>query len=114
MTTEYLSQFSHGEVNFFKVKALPKNLKKVDVNGGYYIVGESETHGNDHRVVVKDQVEFYRDQFERLYLRADVETEVYCPKGDRHDAITILPGLYEIDKAKEVDPLTKKLRDVAD
>jgi hypothetical protein len=110
------TMFSHGEVNFFSISKLPKDLRRVEIKDNYYIVGESETHGNDHRVAVldKDNIEFFRDKFEKLYLKADVETRVYCPKEDRHDTIIIMPGIYEINKSLEIDPLTKKLREVAD
>jgi len=106
--------FSHGECNFFQIEKMPINLTKIDIKENYFVVGESETHGNDHRVAVMDKVEFYRDQFERLYLKADVPTRVYCLKEGRHDEVIINPGIYEINKALEIDPLTKKLRQVAD
>jgi hypothetical protein len=110
------TMFSHGECNFFQLTSLPVTIKKIEVRENYLVVGESETHGNDHRVAVldKENVQFFRDSFERLYLKADIETKVYCPKEGRHDEIIIKPGIYEINKSMEVDPLTRKLRQVAD
>ena len=111
-----MQMFSHGECNFFELSELPKNLKKVEIKENFFVVGESETHGNDHRVAVldKENVQFFRDELERLYLKADVTTEIYCPKEARHDKVIINPGIYEINKAMEVDPLTQRLRQVAD
>lgn len=108
--------FSHGECNFFKIDSLPVSAQRLEVKENYFIVGESETHGNDHRVAVldKESIQFYRDSFERLYLKADTVTEVYCPHTERHSPITIQPGIYEVYKSNEVDPLTQKLRQVAD
>ena len=109
-----LEHYGHGEVNFFQVEKLPTNLQKIEIKENFFIVGESETHGNDHRVAVMDKVEFFRDQFERLYLKNDVETTIYCPNGDRHDTMKLPAGIWEIDKSLETDPLTQKLRYVAD
>ena len=110
------TMFSHGECNFFKLTKLPENIKKIEVKENYLVVGESETHGNDHRIAVldKENIEFFRDSFEKLYLKANIETKVYCPKEERHSSITIQPGIYEINKSMEVDPLTQRLRQVAD
>jgi len=106
----------HGEVNFFEIKELPKGLKKVDIKQDYFIVGESETHGNDHRVAVKDklQVEFYEDSEGRLFMKNLSPTQVYCPKVGRHDTKTIPDSVWEIDKAKEYDHISKRLVDVRD
>ena len=108
--------FSHGEVNFFEIEKLPEQLEKIEIKDDFYIVGESETHGNDHRVAVldKENIQFFRDSLEKLYLKTDTETKVFCPKKDRHDSIVIPPGTYEINTSLEADPLTQKLRKVAD
>jgi len=111
-----LRHYTHGEVNFFETNMLPNNLSKVEVKDSFYIVGESETHGNDHRVAVldKQKVEFFEDEKGTLYMRNLTETNVYCPNKDRHDTVTLQPGLWEIDKSMEYDYLEQELRAVVD
>jgi hypothetical protein len=111
-----LKHYTHGEVNFFETKELPKNLKKIEVKDNFYIVGESETHGNDHRVAVldKQQIDFFEDENGTLYMRNLVETNVFCPNENRHDTITLQPGIWEIDKSMEYDYLEQELRQVRD
>ena len=38
----------HGEVNFIEQTKDLKNLKKLDIQNDYYVVGESEIHGLQH------------------------------------------------------------------
>ena len=109
------AQIIHGEVNFFQTAELPKGAKKVDVKENFFVVGESETHGNDHRVAVldKEQVKFFeRDGV--LYMVNTEATKVYCPKSDRHDTVEIPAGTWEIDKAKEYDYISEMTRNVRD
>lgn len=112
---EKLMQFTHGEVCFFETKNLPTDLKPVEVKDNFLIVGESETHGNDHRVAVKDKekIKFW-EKDGVLYMENLCETEIYCPNEGRHDTVVLPPSIWEIDKSKEYDYLTQELRNVAD
>lgn len=107
--------YTHGEVNFFQTCKLPEGLKPIEVKDDFMIVGESETHGNDHRVAVldKEKIKFY-EKDGILYMQNFTETEVFCPNEGRHDTITLPPSIWEIDKSKEFDPLTEELRSVTD
>ena len=105
----------HGEVNFFQVDSIPTGAKKMEIKENFVVVGESETHGNDHRVAVldKEAVKFYeRDGV--LYMINAEATEVYCPKTDRHDTVEIPAGTWKIDKAKEYDYISEMTRNVRD
>lgn len=107
--------YSHGEVNFFETKSIPKEAKKLKLNQNYFIVGESETHGNDHRVAIADSTKveiFEKDGI--LYMKNAVPVDVYCPTPNRHDTITLQPSIWEIDKAKEYDYTTQEQRNVRD
>jgi len=108
-----MKQVTHGEVLFFEAKELPKGSKKITVKKDYHVVGESETHGNDHRVAVKEGVELY-EKDGVLYLQNSVAVEVYCPKKDRHDTVTLEPSIWEIDHSKEFDYFEKEQRNVRD
>ena len=106
----------HGEVILLGIKALPEGLKEVQVKDNFYVVGESETHGNDHRVAVKNKlkVRFYEDEKGQLFMVNETETEIYCPKEGRHDRVVVAPGIRKIKKAMEFDHVKKQLRQVRD
>lgn len=64
-------------------------------------------------VDVKDGVEFY-EKDGILYLKNDVETQVRCLVKERHDNITLEPGIWEIDFQQEYDYLKEEKRRVSD
>lgn len=115
MTCKKLMHYSHGEVNFFQVNELPKGLIPISIESDFVIVGESETHGNDHRVAVldKEKVKLY-EKDGILYMQNTIPVDVYCPNIDRHSTIELPPSIWEIDKSKEYDYLTQELRNVKD
>lgn len=104
---------SHGEVNLFSGSCVPIGAKKIEPKNGRYIVGDSETVGNYHCVKEAEGVEVYEANG-ILYLKNDVEATVYCPNEQRHDTITLEPGVWEIEKANEFDHLKNEFRKVAD
>jgi hypothetical protein len=106
---------SHGEVNFFETSVIPEGAKKINIKEDFYVVGESETHGNDHRVSVcdKENVEIY-EKDGKLYLKNNVQTDVYCPNEGRHDRVVLEPSIWEIDSSKEYDYISQEQRNVAD
>lgn len=103
----------HGEAQLNKINNLPKGTKRVRTNGDFQIIAESETSGNHHVVDIHDGVEFY-EKDGTLYLKNDVETKVRCVVADRHDSITLEPGVWEIDFQQEYDYMTEETRRVAD
>lgn len=105
--------FLHGESQIVKIKALPAGIKKKSVIGDYQIIAESEISGNHHVIDVKDGVEFY-EKNGTLYMKNDVETEVRCLIKERHDNITLEPGIWEIGFQQEYDYLKEEKRRVAD
>lgn len=105
--------YMHGEVTIFEIKELPSGLKKVKNKDNKYILADSETTGNHHCLEKKAGIELYeRDGV--LYMRNTVPADVFCVDQARHDTITLKPGVYEIDKAKEYDYLLEETRNVAD
>lgn len=103
----------HGETLINKIKSLPIGANKVKTKGQYKIVAESEVTGNHHVIDLKEGVEFY-EKDGTLYLKNDIETQVRCVIADRHDAIKLEPGIYEIDFQQEYDYLSEEIRSVAD
>ncbi len=107
-----LKKALHGEVILVESK-IPEGAKKVTVKGDYYVIGESETHGNDHRIAVKEGVEVYEYEG-TFFVRNNVETEVFCPNKDRHDTKVLPASDWEIKKANEFDFLADEERVVID
>lgn len=99
--------YLHGECIIAEINKLPQNLKQRDDKDSI-MVAESETIGNEHRIKIKDGVEFFEDAKGILYMRNTVPTEVYCLHANRHDTITLPESIWKIDKAVEYDYLTQK------
>lgn len=99
--------YLHGECIIAEISKLPKNLKQREDKESI-MVAESETIGNEHRIKIKDGVEFFEDDKGILYMRNTVPTEVYCLHANRHDTITLPESIWKIDKAVEYDYLTQK------
>ena len=105
--------YLHGECIIKEIETLPENLtKRKDVDS--IMIAESETVGNEHRIKVKEGVEFFEDENGILYMKNIVPTDVYCLHTKRHDTIEIPQGIWEIDKAVEYDYLNQIERTVTD
>lgn len=105
--------YFHGECVIAELSKLPKNLKARNEQVSI-MIAESETIGNEHRIKIKEGVEFFEDAHGILYMKNTVPTEVYCVHTERHDTIELPAGLWQIDKAKEYDYLSDKVVTVAD
>ena len=105
--------YLHGECMIAEIDALPEGLRQRDDKDSI-MIAESETVGNEHRIKVKEGVEFFEDAHGILYMKNTVPTEVYCLHEARHDTIELPEGLWQIDKAKEYDYLNAKVVFVTD
>ena len=94
--------YLHGECIIKEIETLPENLKMRNDEKSI-MIAESETVGNEHRIKVKEGVEFFEDKNGTLYMRNTTPTHVYCLHEQRHDTIEIPEGIWEIDKAVEYD-----------
>lgn len=113
MKQEKKRMYLHGECIIKEVESLPESLKQRDDKDSI-MIAESETIGNEHRIKVKEGVEFFEDEKGTLYMRNTAPTEVYCLHAERHDTIEIPEGIWEIDKAVEYDYLTHHVLEVRD
>lgn len=105
----------HGECVLQKVNKMPDGLKKVELfNKNSYKLADSETTGNHHLLESKEGVELFEDANGILWLKNDVPTDVFCAVRERHDNITLEPGIWEIDTAQEYDHLSDMTRKVSD
>jgi hypothetical protein len=110
-----MKTYTHGEVIINKVNKLPEGLKRVKLfKEGCFRLADSETTGNFHLLEAKEGVELFEDVNGVLWLKNEVPTDVYCAVKERHDNITLEPGIWEIDKAQEYDHLNDITRQVAD
>lgn len=105
--------YFHGEVILTRATVIPGNANKVKAKNGSYKLADSETTGNHHLLEAKEGVEVY-EKDGVLYLKNEVPVDVYCAIKERHDNITLEPGVWEIDRAREHDYLTGLKRQVAD
>lgn len=109
-----MEMYNHGELCIFKSDgSVPADAKKLKSDGKKYIVAPSETTGNHHCVEDKEGIELY-EKDGIMYLKAEVPTDVFCVLKERHDNITLQPGVYEIEPAKEFDYLAMQKRNVVD
>lgn len=110
-----MKTFFHGECIINKVSVMPKGLKKVKLfSKKAYKLADSETTGNHHLLEAKEGVELFEDANGVLWLKNDVPCDVFCAIKERHDNVTLEPGIWEIDKAQEYDHLSDMTRKVAD
>lgn len=105
----------HGEVIISKAKSIPEGLKKVKLfNKKSYKLADSEITGNHHLLEAKEGIELFEDSSGVLWLKNDVPCDVFCAIKERHDNITLEPGIWEIDIAQEYDYLSDMTRKVSD
>ena len=104
---------NHGELCVFTGSEIPKGALKLKPKNGRYVVAKSEVTGNDHCLEAKDGVELY-EKDGVMYLKAEVPVNVFCLIKERHDTITLDPGIYEMEPAKEFDYINSMKRNVAD
>lgn len=109
-----MKTYTHGEVILMKVCQMPKEVKPVKLfKKNCYRLADSETTGNHHLLEAKEGVELFEYKGV-LWLKNTVPVDVYCAIKERHDNITLEPGIWEIDKAQEHDYLTGMKRKVSD
>ena len=113
MTQGKKRMYFHGECMIAEISELPKNIKIRNVKDSI-MIAESETIGNEHRIKIKEGVEFYEDSNGILYMKNSVPTEVYCLHVERHDTIVLPEGLWQIDKAQEYDYFSARIIKVRD
>jgi hypothetical protein len=105
----------HGEVILMKVDKIPQGLKKVSLfKNDCYKLADSEVTSNFHLLEAKQGVELFEDSNGVLWLKNDVPCDVYCAIKERHDNITLEPGIWEIDRAQEYDYMSDLTRKVSD
>lgn len=112
-TRKMITAYFHGECVIKKVKStILTDANRLECSGDY-IIAPSEVSGNHHMLEVKEGVKLY-EKNGVVYVKNEVPTDVYCVVKERHDNITLEPGIYEVTPAQEYDYLTQEKRNVAD
>ena len=111
--TEKKRVYMHGECIIAEIKKLPENIIKRNDEDSI-MIAESETIGNEHRIKIKEGVEFFEDEKGILYMKNTVPTEVYCLHENRHDTITLPESIWKIDKAVEYNYFSEQTIHVRD
>lgn len=101
----------HGEATLKPVTALPEGAKQQKHTGDL-IIAASETVGHHHRIYCTEAEAQIYERAGVLYLKVDSPVGLTC--RDKHDEVTLTPGVYEIGAQREWDYLTQLERRVAD
>lgn len=99
----------HGENVLLPVKTMQGETKEYKT----YIVGHSET---GHHHVLESLKEFDVAVFDDdLYLRLFEPAKLVHKKQiDKHNTLTVKPGIYRVFRKSEYDPWTQVMREVWD
>jgi hypothetical protein len=103
----------HGEAMLFSSELPADAVEIKPTNAQYHIIADSETTGNHHVVdMVKGTKVFQSGN--RLFIKNEKPTNVRCVHPNRHDAVTLNPGVFEISRQQEYDHFEQNLRAVRD
>jgi hypothetical protein len=112
---------AQGDVHFMRRGALPAGLVEVPAIKGRVVVTHSET-GHDH-VMLLDRsdnpdpavVMYGTDDPLVAWLQVNRPTALdHLRPHDTHESIMFEPGIYEVRRQREYDPMEKIARQVED
>lgn len=82
------------------------SIKQRGVRG--HVLAEGEATGHAHRV---DAGDLFVAKDGKHYLRLELPATV---THEEHDPVALEPGIYEVDRVREVDPFSEEIRYIAD
>jgi hypothetical protein len=102
----------HGECIIFESK-IPEDAVLEKQDKSFVIIANSEVTGNHHVIDRPPTVQFFtKDQ--KRYMRNSKPTTVRCVIAERHTAIPIPAGDWEIGIQQEFDYIAQVKRNVQD
>jgi hypothetical protein len=111
----FRDQAAQGDLYIRRIEALPKGVKKSKSTHGKFIVAHSET-GHHHVIADKKGVQIFHGSDPLVsYLTVIDQVEVtleHLRDFDKHEALLIPGGTYEIRRQREYTP--EGWRQVAD
>lgn len=107
---------AHGEITFIRVDELPDGFVSEPATNGEFVVAHSET--GHHHVLEAAGVEYMPDKEDAMIAWVRIQNGdgaklKHKRSNDTHRTLTIEPGLYRINHAREEDILGE-IRRVAD
>jgi len=103
----------HGECMVFPSE-LPAEATPMVVNSDYLIVADSETTGNHHVVDAFEGVNFFQAKNGTVFMKNSRPTRIRCVMENRHDALSLEPGVWEFGIQQEYDYFSDSHRAVQD
>lgn len=109
---------AQGEISIRRVSLLPAHVKPMELEGGKFIIGHSET--GHHHVMDRHEKQVFEstsvpDGMRVLYAVLDKASQLVHERGhDTHETISFDPGIYEFRLGREYDPYAELARRVAD
>lgn len=105
----------HGEAMLFPSQ-LPSDAEPIQSSHAeYHIIADSETTGNHHVIDSVPGVRYFRSKSTgNVFVENTKPTKVRCVHPNRHNAITIEPGVWETTQQLEYDHFSKNLEKVRD
>jgi len=101
----------HGDVLVFRINALPQGLKRQAPKDGRIVLAEGEATGHAHVIAALEDCDLYADEDGILYLEVRAEVDL---THEEHATQTIAPGVYRVDRVREVDPFENEIHAVRD
>lgn len=102
----------HGEC-ILSESSLPADAVREEINESFVIIANSEVTGNHHIVDMKPGVEVFKTSTKR-FIKNSVPTQVRCVVAERHTAIDLAPGVWDIGIQQEFDYFAMAKKNVAD
>lgn len=114
----FINSAAQGEITIRRVETLPAGVKPLELEGGKFIIGHSET-GHHHVMDRRNKAVFESTKapagMRVLYAVLESTSELVHERGhDTHETITFEPGIYEFRLGREFDPYAELARRVAD
>jgi len=103
----------HGEAMLFPAELPTDAVEIKPTNPELHIIADSETTGNHHVVDMVEGTKVFRSG-DRTFIRNSKPTQVRCVHANRHDAITMAPGVWEVSIQVEYNHFEQNLRSVRD
>ena len=103
----------HGEAMLFPSELPADAYELPPTCSDMHIIADSETTGNHHVVDMVEGTKVFRSG-DRTFIRNSKPTKVRCVHANRHDAITMAPGVWEVGIQQEYDHFAQNMRAVRD
>ena len=105
-----------GDVYAYKVKELPKNVKKMERTELGYVIAYGEASGHSH--VIEDDTDMFISNDGVMYLKNEKPITLKHVKGGtptkEHNPVIFEPDIWGIEIVEEYDPFEQEVRKVLD